>query len=264
MKQHPLSSRSNEPVTEESHWVSISDLMSSLMMIFLFISVVLMREAFIERDKIKEIAVSYQETQIAIYDALVAEFSKDLQHWNAVIERDTLTISFHAPELLFAPGQNDLSVAYQQLLNSFFPRYLNILKRYEGYINEVRIEGHTSTYWNRNASPDEAYFLNMELSQGRTRTVLSYIYHQQQDEATKAWIKRNVAAVGLSSSRLRKLSDGKEDEEGSRRVSFRVITNADIKIKRILDLADEERNSTQSVQVNAQDKQDKPLGAVSP
>jgi outer membrane protein OmpA-like peptidoglycan-associated protein len=229
---------------EESHWVSVSDLMTSLMMIFLFVSVVLMREAFIERDKIREIAVSYQEIQIAIYNALVTEFGKDLASWNAVIERDTLTVSFHAPELLFAPGRNELSEAYQQLLDSFFPRYLRILQQYESSINEVRIEGHTSTYWNRNATPEEAYFQNMELSQGRTRTVLSYIYHQQTDEATQAWIKRNIAAVGLSSSRLLKLDDGVEDEEGSRRVSFRVITNADIKIKRILDLGDENKTET--------------------
>lgn len=238
MIKHPANT-SPDQNAEESHWVSVSDLMTSLMMIFLFISVVLMREAFIERDKIREIAVSYQETQVAIYNALVAEFGKDLASWNAVIERDTLTVSFHAPELLFAPGRNELSEAYQRLLDSFFPRYLRLLQQYEPSINEVRIEGHTSTYWNRNATPEEAYFLNMELSQGRTRSVLSYIYHQQQDEQTQTWIKRNIAAVGLSSSRLRKMNDGSEDEEGSRRVSFRVITNADIKIKRILDLGDD-------------------------
>lgn len=35
------------------HWMSVSDLMAGLMMVFLFISVALMRDAVVERDKIK-------------------------------------------------------------------------------------------------------------------------------------------------------------------------------------------------------------------
>ena len=55
---------------EEDYWSSVSDLMSGLMMVFLFISIALMREAMIEKDKIKDVAVSYQKNQVALYDEL--------------------------------------------------------------------------------------------------------------------------------------------------------------------------------------------------
>jgi hypothetical protein len=49
------------------------------------------------------------------------------------------------------------------------------------------------------------------------------------------WIKSSFAAVGLASSRLKYSDDGSEDKDASRRVSFRVITNADIQIRRIIE-----------------------------
>lgn len=44
---------SNRPSDSGEHWMSVSDLMAGLMMVFLFISVALMRDAMVERDKIK-------------------------------------------------------------------------------------------------------------------------------------------------------------------------------------------------------------------
>jgi len=153
---------------EETHWLSVSDLMAGLMVVFLFIAIALMRSAVIERDQIKEVAVTYQETQVAIYQALLDEFEKDLPKWNAVIDKDSLTFTFNSPEVLFARGKQELSTQYRRLLNDFFPRYMTVLNQYRDTISEVRIEGHTSSLWNSNTSSTDAYFLNRELSQGRT------------------------------------------------------------------------------------------------
>ena len=223
---------------EESHWLSVADLMSGLMIIFLFISIALMRNAFIERDKIKEVAVTYQQNQIAIYDALTKEFNKDLLRWNADIDEDTLTFTFKSPEVLFKTGDINLSEEYKVLLDDFFPRYMSILKPFHGSINEVRIEGHTSSVWNSFTTDKEAYFKNMELSQGRTRSVLEYVYNIEPTINYQPWIKSHIAAVGLSSSQLIKNKNNIEDRAKSRRVSFRVITNAEIQIKRILQEAE--------------------------
>ena len=84
-----------------------------------------MRQAFVERDKIKEIAVAYQENQVAIYDALMHEFERNLLDWNAEIDRDSLTFTFQSPDVLFAQGDTTLNNEYKALLNDFFPRYLN-------------------------------------------------------------------------------------------------------------------------------------------
>ena len=222
---------------EENHWLSVSDLMAGLMMVFLFISIALMRNAFMERDKIKQIAVAYQENQVAIYDALNEEFLKDLKQWDADIDENTLTFTFKSPEVLFKTGKIELSPNYRALLEDFFPRYMEVLKPFQDSINEIRIEGHTSSNWNYNSTDREAYFKNMRLSQGRTRSVLDYVYNLESSEPFRSWIKSHIAAVGLSSSKLIYDTKGQEDRARSRRVSFRVITNSDIQIKRILEEA---------------------------
>lgn len=223
---------------EESHWLSVSDLMAGLMMVFLFIAIALMMNAFKERDKIKEVAVAYQENQVAIYDALMSEFRLDLGRWNAEIDDDTLTFTFKSPDVLFESGSIELSAAYKSLLQEFFPRYMSVLIPFQSSINEVRLEGHTSSNWNHDTPADEAYFKNMRLSQGRTRSVLDYVYHLPSSRENMDWIRGHIAAVGLSSSRVLFDERGLEDELKSRRVSFRVITNADIQIKRILEEAE--------------------------
>ena len=222
---------------EENHWLSVSDLMAGLMMVFLFISIALMRSAFMERDTIKQIAVAYQENQVAIYDALNDAFRKDLEEWDADIDENTLTFTFKSPDVLFRTGEITLSPTYQTLLDEFFPRYMQVLEPFQESINEVRIEGHTSSDWNWDSTEQEAYFNNMKLSQGRTRAVLDYVYNQESSTPYREWIKSHIAAVGLSSSKLIYDISGDEDKAQSRRVSFRVITNSDIQIKRILEEA---------------------------
>lgn len=221
-------------VEQEDHWISVSDLMAGLMMVFLFISIALMRSAFVERDKIQEVAVAYEENQVAIYEALLKEFKDDLQKWGAKIDRASLSVEFLSPEVLFGRGDITLKPRFRDILADFFPRYLEVLKRFRDSIQEIRIEGHTSSIWNARTSEDEAYFKNMALSQGRTRSVLEYVYQLGQVADDRPWIKKTAAAVGFSSSHPKMTADGKEDRDASRRVSFRVITNAESQIRKII------------------------------
>lgn len=216
------------------HWVSVSDLMSGLMMVFLFISIALMRHALIERDRIKEVAVAYQKNQVALYEALKTEFEPDLKRWNAEIDKETLSFEFKSPDILFGLGSSVMQPQFKDVLTNFFPRYMNVLNRFRDSINEVRIEGHTSSRWSVSVTPEEAYFRNMELSQARTRSVLLFVQGLNAISQDQAWIRRNVAAVGLSSSRLVLDKNGREDPERSRRVTFRVISNAETQIRRLI------------------------------
>ncbi len=217
------------------HWMSVSDLMAGLMMVFLFISVALMRDAMNERDKIKEVAVTYEKTQHAIFSALYNEFEDDLNAWGAEIDKDTLSLNFTSPDVLFANGKADLTENFQLILNDFFPRYLKVLEGFKLMIQEIKIEGHTSSRWNLDTSDYDAYFFNMRLSQSRTRTVLSYVMALEPVQNQHyTWVKANVAAVGYSSSKTVLDNDGIEDELRSRRVTFRVITNAEEQIRKIL------------------------------
>lgn len=214
------------------HWLTVSDLMAGLMVVFLFIAIVFMMITQKENDKIKDVAVAYQQNQVAIYEALESEFERDLDKWGATIDKETLAFNFQSPDVLFANNETRLSDAYKEILNVFFPRYINVLAPFRDSLDEIRIEGHTSSVGLRGSTEAEAYFYNMRLSQGRTRSVLEYGYALMPNESE--WIKANIAAVGFSSSRLIK-DNGVEDAARSRRVSFRAITNADIQIKRILE-----------------------------
>mgnify|MGYP003885706543 CR=1 FL=1 len=214
--------------------MSVSDLMAGLMMVFLFISVALMRDAMVERDKIKEVAETYQKTQQAIYISLLEEFATDLDRWGAEVDRETLSVNFTAPDVLFGNGKANLTQKFQIILNDFFPRYLKVLEQYKPIIQEIKIEGHTSSRWNHDSSDYEAYFNNMRLSQSRTRAVLSYVMNLEAVRIEHySWVKNNVAAVGYSSSKA-VVDNGIEDEKRSRRVTFRVITNAEEQILKIL------------------------------
>ncbi len=244
------------PEQEENHWLSVSDLMAGLMVVFLFIAIALMRdaiisademrevartakqlerEAIVSADKMREIALTYQQSQVDIFNALVDEFKDDLEPWDAQIDEDTLTFTFQSPDVLFERGEIILSNRYQQLLTDFFPRYLMVLDPYKQSISEIRIEGHTSSRWGGSTGESQAYFLNMALSQGRTRSVLDYVYSLESVAPHRDWIKGNIAAVGLSSSKAIMI-DGSEDLLRSRRVGFRVISNADVRIKQIIEV----------------------------
>lgn len=74
----------------------------------------------------------------------------------------------------------------------------------------------------------------MGLSQDRTRNVLEIALEQITDESTSTWTQRFLTANGLSSSRPFIESDGTENQELSRRVEFRVKTNAENRIAEIL------------------------------
>ena len=226
-----------EQETEE-HWISISDMMAGLMVIFLFIAISYMLHVRAEKEKIEKIAITYEKLQSDLYADLEKEFEKDLNKWNAVLDRQTLSVRFKEPEVLFAQGEAEVRPAFKNILNDFFPRYIQILRRpkYINDIAEIRIEGHTSSEWQAGESPEDAYIHNMELSQGRTRSVLEYVLQllSPQIQQNRKWIRNYLTANGLSSSKLILNSDGTENKEESRRVEFRVRTNAEKRIVEII------------------------------
>lgn len=225
---------SQDKERSEDHWMSVSDLMSGLMIVFLFVAIAMMHFVRVERDRIKEIAMAYRDTQVSLYNDLSEEFDEDLKRWGAEIDKETLEVRFLDPDMLFESGRADMRQPFRNVLNQFLPRYFSIILKYRDKIEEVRIEGHTSSDWGRGASVDTAYFNNMALAQSRTREVLQHAYQLAQDGDEKQWVRRSVAAVGFSSARPIVNDDGVEDVKRSRRVAFRVITDSETQIKRII------------------------------
>ena len=239
-----------EQETEE-HWVSISDVMAGLMVIFLFIAISYMLnvrlkadEIIVYKNEVEKLLDAYKNLQAALYKELRAEFEGDIAKktqfrnvWRGHLDMETLSIRFKKP---FKQGDAAVPNAFKNVLRDFFPRYIAILTKseYRDGIAEIRIEGHTSGEWQREVTFDEAYFKNMELSQNRSRNVLRYVLGINRFQITlnKEWIKKNLTANGLSSSKLIRDSSGNENKEESRRVEFRVVTKSEKLIKEIEEL----------------------------
>ena len=220
----------------DSEWVSISDLMSGLMVIFLFFAVSYMYDVQQNQKRIKRIAVAYKDLQTDLYEDLLREFQEDLLRWRATLDRETLPIRFGEPDVLFQVGSADVSLRFKDILSDFFPRYIRIiaLDEYRDNIEEIRIEGHTSSEWHFRVTSDEAYFLNMKLSQDRTRSVLHYCLDLLGERKGKIWVRDHITANGLSASQPVLTSAGQEDFVQSRRVEFRTRTNAEKKVVEII------------------------------
>ena len=186
--------------------------------------------------RMAEVAFAWQEREQQIFEALLREFREDLPGWNAEIEEATLLIRFKSPEVLFELGDDAIRPEFQTILRNFFPRYVEVLKPFRDALDELRIEGHTSSEW-YNASFEQAYFENMRLSQDRTRTVLEYVLGLNAVSDERAWLRQLLTANGLSSSRRVLTAKGIEDPERSRRVEFRVKTTVRSEIVKILEAA---------------------------
>jgi len=222
-------------VPEQTHWIPLADLMTGLMMVFLLIAVSYMVKVEAASQHIREIAILYERMKVELYDDLKKEFEKDLPRWGAELDRDS-TIRFKEPEVLFTIGSSDLKNNFKNILDDFFPRYVHILNsgKYRDAVEEIRIEGHTSSIWS-NLPLDQAYFQNMRLSQDRTRSSLLYVLALPTVRYDVPWLRGRITANGLSSSKTIKSPDGSEDSERSQRVEFRVRTDAESRIAKIIE-----------------------------
>jgi len=225
--------------SQDAHWIPLSDLMTGLMVMFLLIAVVYMMRVEAESSSIKEVAIAYNQVRDELYADLESEFQADLPKWKAELNKADLAVKFTEPEVLFASGSSELRPEFKSILDDFFPRYIKILTsdKYRGSVTEVRIEGHTSSEWYNGATDRFAYFQNMALSQERTRSTLKYVMSLPQSSPQEGWLREHLTANGLSSSKLVLDAKGREDSPRSRRVEFKVRTDAETRIARILEVS---------------------------
>lgn len=215
-----------EEKEENAFSLSTGDLMAGLLFIFILLLMGALLHVQEKAEQDEEVVSRYNQIKTQLYIDLQAEFKDDLTVWRAVID-STLCIRFQEPSMLFDNNMSILKPNFKEILDDFFPRYMAVLLRpeYQYNIVEIRIEGHTDS--------NGEYFHNMELSQNRTRTVLQYCFGLMTEEQ-QVWAKSLITANGLSSSQPI-LIQGVEDKSLSRRVEFRVRTNAE---KQLEDIAD--------------------------
>lgn len=244
--------------------MSFSDLMSCLMIIFMFVSISYIRQVVrleqaknaelkakteeLERIALnrKKILTDYQDAKSLIYDELRSAFIDKFDLWDMEVGRD-LVIRFSNPQVMFEIGKSSITPEFKKILQEFIPKYLGILlqKKYKSRIKEIRIEGHTDTAPIGTHDIDP-YMSNMKLSHERSLSVLYQIrdlpFYKSLLDEEKELLQYWFTANGLSYSHA--IDNNKQDiflsknpinSEFSRRVEFRVVTTSEELIEYMLE-----------------------------
>ncbi len=229
----------------ESNWRSFSDIMTGLMVIFMFIAISYINEVQKKQQQRDIIFEEFKATKEELFSELENSFKDDFNEWEVELDKD-LSIKFTNPEVLFESGQTSIRPYFSTILNDFLPRYFDILlqDKYEDKIIEVRIEGHTDAV----PAPlfdRDPYIGNIKLSQQRSANVLKYFrlmdYYQNLNSTKEQRLQFWLTANGLSYGRT--LDENKEltaisgkpvNNSYSRRVEFRIITSSENLVDKVI------------------------------
>ena len=221
---------------ETTYWLSYSDMMAALLLVFvLIISFTMLQAKKQYEDRTKKLEVqeelieeqqkimSEQQEQldriIGVKSNLIEDLKKAFDGTDLKVSVDPQTgaITFDS-SILFDVNMYDLKPSGEGFLEAFLPRYLNVLLQdeYKPYISEIIIEGHTDT--------NGTYMYNLELSQERALSVATFCLKDDTTILTpeeKESLRSIVTANGKSFSNPICNADGSVNLEASRRVEFK-------------------------------------------
>lgn len=207
---------------DEAPWISVSDIMTGLMVIFLFIAIAYIIESqrkqytldkaadslgiphdsiystviTLEKvatslrekqDSITRILARYHNNRGAIYRRIREELGEDFQAWGAQIDSTALTIRFNGEATKFAPSSDYLSRGFKRVLDDFLPRYLAIVTDpdFREDILEIKIEGHAF-------NSGQGYTTILQGSQNRARNVLLYVRGHESFKALDRKVREDL------------------------------------------------------------------------
>ncbi|NGZ74079.1 OmpA/MotB family protein [Saccharibacillus alkalitolerans] len=205
---------------KESFWVSYTDLMSALLVIFALVIMITLAQsqsayeakaaAINEKNQIIEEAAGVKSE---IIEALVKSF----QDSDLAMEVDPQTGSIRfSGGVFFESNSSEVSATGRKYLKQFIPQYIEILlsDRFKGEIAQIIVEGHTDT--------KGGYLYNLKLSQDRALSVVQEIYQPTfPNFKYKEELKPVITANGRSFSIPILKANGKIDADKSRRVEFK-------------------------------------------
>lgn len=220
-----------KPIQQEetNFWISISDLMAGVLIIFilLFIFKMLDYQGEIEKQEVvtmelnelqeeltktKQKIIELSSTRLKIIALLKEEFEKE--SLDIVIDEDTGAIKLREG-ILFDQSKSDIKTDGKKFLQEFIPIYLRILlenKEIREEIGEIIIEGHTDDVG--------TYVYNLELSQNRSLNVVKFLMSDEFKYKNKNLLIKYLTANGKSFSHL-VYKDDEVDRDSSRRVEFK-------------------------------------------
>lgn len=181
---------------EQEYWLSYSDLMAGLLMVF----ALLLLAALYHYGRLVDEAGNIAATRTEIITVLQHVIDED----SSGVTVDPITGTVKFPEgVLFPVGQHELGITGQHQLNSFAEKYFGVLlgdERIREQLRAVVIEGHTDdTYIPGHAGDALSYDFNLQLSQRRALSVMRYLMSGTSDH--RQHLMEYVTASGRSFSR---------------------------------------------------------------
>lgn len=226
---------------KESFWVSYTDLMSALLIIFALVLMIMMfdtqtsyeeAKTAIDEAKIaidekaevmnqKEVAIQEKdkliEEVLGVKSKIILELVKAFKdsELNLQVDQQTGTIRFSGG-VFFGTDSSSVSETGKAYLEKFIPQYIGILlsDQFRGQVAQIIVEGHTDT--------DGSYLYNLKLSQDRALSVVQQIFSPNfSNFKYKDELKDVITANGRSFSVPIYKENGTVDADKSRRVEFK-------------------------------------------
>ncbi|MGL5356220.1 MAG: OmpA family protein [Cetobacterium sp.] len=218
----------NEP-EETSYWLSIGDMMSAILAIFIFffISQIFsfnsnLKKLGEERDGYRKIIEELDQTKFQIIEKIREEL---------VIDIDKETGNIRLPsEILFSSGEIVLKDEGKMYLKEFIPKYFEVLLGDEDIkknLSQIIVEGHTDK--------QGSYLFNLNISQKRALEVVDFIFSSEMgDFKGKNILQDYITANGRSYIDFLG-APGETKNSESRRVEFKFILKEKEAIEKLKD-----------------------------
>ncbi|AIQ62417.1 hypothetical protein PSTEL_04145 [Paenibacillus stellifer] len=226
---------------KESFWVSYTDLMSALLVIF---ALVLMVTLFNTRSAYEEKEAAINEKNQMIEEAagvkseIIQELIKAFKDSDLALEVDPQTGAIRfSGGVFFNSNSSQVSPTGRIYLEKFIPKYIDILlsDRFRSEISQIIVEGHTDTAG--------GYLYNLKLSQDRALAVVQQIFQPTFPKFKYIEeLKSVITANGRSYSIPILKSDGSIDANKSRRVEFKFRLKDDQLIDQLQALGEQDGN----------------------
>ncbi|MGL1902547.1 MAG: OmpA family protein [Fibrobacterales bacterium] len=236
---HKPVKREKKQNEDSGYWLSISDLMAGVLIVFILLFVIkLNTEA-----KVKRVFNELYQKRETVVDKIKDKFHD--KHQVEVQEDGTLRFKISdkgKAEGWFKEGSSVLQSIAKEELTEILPGYFNILIStlendsifidndvHEKIDYEVIVEGHTDKMGKKGAKTElDSYLYNLELSQKRAFSVSTFIQKDLlfSDSNHRLILQKRLAANGKSYTHLLvNDSTGEVDPVASRRVEVRFKIN---------------------------------------
>lgn len=195
---------------ESPFWISFSDLMSALMVLFL----VVMAVTLVSVTQSIDAATRATIERTAAISKLMAMIAKDAQKAGVGVDQQNFRIDL-GKQVRFESGSFTINVPAGQFLRSYVPLLLRAKDTPEGqrWLRSVVVEGFTDE--------DGTYLYNLQLSLDRSRSVVCSLFQSTSsgDALTPEQLRKvqELFLVGGYS-----FNSIKKDKAESRRVEFKV------------------------------------------